>query len=92
MFAREGHAAAGSYLGMLPAHLQMLSAALLLCLCSSSASAASREMRWMEDGAGAKMECLPHRNDGVGVGAGWGWGIVHKDSQDLAKTKEKLGP
>lgn len=63
----RGHAAAGSYLGMLPAHLQMLSAALLLCLCSSSASAASREMRWMEDGAGRKLSVLLRRNDGVCV-------------------------
>lgn len=63
----RGHAAAGSYLGMLPAHLQMLSAALLLCLCSSSASPASREMRWMEDGAGRKLSVLLRRNDGVCV-------------------------
>lgn len=63
----RGHAAAGSYLGMLPAHLQMLSAALLLCLCSSSASEASREMRWMEDGAGRKLSVLLSRNDGVCV-------------------------
>lgn len=33
----------------------------LLCSCSSLASAARREMRWMEDGAGGKWEHLPRQ-------------------------------
>lgn len=65
MFAREGHAATGSYLGMLAAHLQMLSQ---LC-CSVYAPTLQEqlvgEMRWMEDEARRKWSIFLSRNDGV---------------------------
>lgn len=43
----------------------MVSAALLLCLCSSPASAASGEIKWTEDGARRKLSIFLSRNDGV---------------------------
>ncbi len=71
----------------------MLSAALLLCLCSSPARAANGEMRWMEEEA-RKWSMFLSRNDGVRGREGTAVrrealkGVADKQKQEKVTSKQ----